>query len=144
MIVFTRAKSFLSLKLMRFLNLMLQCERCRLKPLSSKILDLLSVDLDKREAHLRALVAERFGRRPPPRLDDAVVASYFFAFRNQTLSETVKEISYHATSSVKNPPLSKTSLARWSTPPLLTVVPIYRCCVTSSCLWRARLSCRWH
>ena len=42
--------------------------------------------------------------RPPPKMDDHVVASYFFAFRTNTLARAVEEISYHATSGIKNPP----------------------------------------
>jgi ribulose-bisphosphate carboxylase large chain len=72
--------------------------------LSPKTLDALWFDADAREDALRAVVAERLAAAPPPALDDAIVATYFFAFRTQKLADAVAEISYHATSGVKNPP----------------------------------------
>ncbi len=75
-----------------------------MKPVSATILNQLWLDFDAREDRLREVVAERLAQNPPPQLDDAVVASYFFAFRRQTLSAAVAEISYHATSGIKNPP----------------------------------------
>ena len=33
-----------------------------------------------------------------------MVATYYFAFRSQTLAKAVEEISYHATSGIKHPP----------------------------------------
>ena len=61
-------------------------------------------DADAREELLRRVITERLAAKPPPALEDSIVATYFFAFRNQTLEEAVSEISYHATSGVKNPP----------------------------------------
>ncbi|MCG3208938.1 MAG: 2,3-diketo-5-methylthiopentyl-1-phosphate enolase [Anaerolineae bacterium] len=75
-----------------------------MKPVSATILNQLWLDFDAREDRLREVVAERLAQNPPPQLDDAVVASYFFAFRQQTLTAAVAEISYHATSGIKNPP----------------------------------------
>lgn len=67
-------------------------------------LQLLWSDFDAREETLRRIVTERLNERPPPLIENSIVASYFFAFRNQTLAEAVKEIAYHATSGTKNPP----------------------------------------
>lgn len=61
-------------------------------------------DADAREVLLRQIVEERLADRPPPDLEDSVVASYFFAFRTQTLDEAVEEIAYHATSGTRHPP----------------------------------------
>jgi ribulose-bisphosphate carboxylase large chain len=61
-------------------------------------------DADERETLLRGVVTERLATRPPPLIDDAVVASYFFALRSMKLERAVEEISYHATSGVKHPP----------------------------------------
>jgi len=61
-------------------------------------------DAAAREERLRAIVAERLAAAPPPRLDEAIVATYFFAFRTMTLQKAVAEISYHATSGIKHPP----------------------------------------
>ena len=67
-------------------------------------IELLRHDSDAREEVLRALIRERLGENPPPRMDDHIVATYFFAFRTQTLDQAVAEISYHATSGIKHPP----------------------------------------
>jgi len=75
-----------------------------LKPLDSSTLDLLWYDLDRREERLREIVRDRLAERPPPVIDDQIVATYFFAFRTQTLLEAAKEISYHATSGTRHPP----------------------------------------
>ncbi len=72
--------------------------------LDSRVSDLLWFDADARETMLRTLVAERLAASPPERRDDSVVASYFFALRTASLDHTVKEIAYHATSGIKNPP----------------------------------------
>jgi ribulose-bisphosphate carboxylase large chain len=71
---------------------------------SAKIRALLWRDPAPREETLRRLVTERLALRPPPRIDDCIVATYFFAFRTMKLSKAVEEISYHATVGVKNPP----------------------------------------
>ncbi|HMC66742.1 MAG TPA: RuBisCO large subunit C-terminal-like domain-containing protein [Gemmataceae bacterium] len=75
-----------------------------MKPLDSKTLDLLWHDADIREERLREIVRDRLGEKPPPVLDDQIVASYFFAFRTQQLDEAVAEIAYHATSGIRHPP----------------------------------------
>jgi ribulose-bisphosphate carboxylase large chain len=61
-------------------------------------------DFDARETTLRRVVEERLAAAPPPAIDDAIVATYFFAFRTQKLEKAVAEISYHATSGIKDPP----------------------------------------
>ncbi len=61
-------------------------------------------DFDAREDLLRQVVADRLGANPPPSVPDHVVATYYFAFRSGTLANAVEEISYHATSGIKNPP----------------------------------------
>src|SRR5215471_7225785 len=71
---------------------------------SRKALDLLWRDQEPREVALRRLIAERLEAKPPPALDDYVVASYFFAFRTLKLVAAVEEISYHATIGIKHPP----------------------------------------
>lgn len=72
--------------------------------LGSQTLQVLWSDFDTREETLRRIVTERLAERPPPRIEGAIVASYFFAFRHQSLAEAVKEIAYHATSGTKQPP----------------------------------------
>jgi ribulose 1,5-bisphosphate carboxylase large subunit-like protein len=72
--------------------------------IDSKTLDLLWHDPDSREMALRRVVEERLAETPPPRSDDHVVATYFFAFRTESLGDAVKEIAYHATSGIKDPP----------------------------------------
>jgi ribulose-bisphosphate carboxylase large chain len=67
-------------------------------------MDALWHDADAREVALRRVVTERLAASPPPQMDDHVVASYFFAFRTQTLAHAVSEIAYHATSGTKHPP----------------------------------------
>lgn len=71
---------------------------------NSKTRALLWRDPAPREEALRRLVTERFAAQPPPRDEDSIVASYFFAFRTMKLAKAVEEISYHATIGVKNPP----------------------------------------
>ncbi len=72
--------------------------------ISATTLDSLWHDADLREERLRKVVDERLARNPPPQLDDQVVATYFLALRSQRLSEIGKDIAYHATSGIKNPP----------------------------------------
>lgn len=67
-------------------------------------MDLLAHDFDAREVALRAVIVDRLALSPPPRMDDHIVATYFFAFRTMSLEHAVEEISYHATSGVKHPP----------------------------------------
>jgi ribulose-bisphosphate carboxylase large chain len=75
-----------------------------MKQLDTNTRDLLWWDLDVREVRLRQVVTERMADMPPPRLDDHIVASYFLALRKTPLAAAAKEIAYHATSGVKNPP----------------------------------------
>jgi ribulose 1,5-bisphosphate carboxylase large subunit-like protein len=69
-----------------------------------RTLDVLGHDPDAREVLLRATVGGRLAENPPPRVDSHIVATYFFSFRTTTLARAVREISYHATSGVKDPP----------------------------------------
>lgn len=75
-----------------------------MRPIKPKTLKLLWYDNDTREEHLRDIINERMAANPPPVLDDYIVATYFFAFRTQTLKAAAPEISYHATSGIKHPP----------------------------------------
>lgn len=59
-------------------------------------------DNDAREEQLRAIIQERLAETPAPRLEDQVVATYFFALRSWSLEHAAKEISYHATSGTKD------------------------------------------
>jgi len=72
--------------------------------LKSETLTQLWDDFDAREDLLRNVVADRLGEKPAPFVSDHVVATYYFAFRSGTLAHAVEEISYHATSGIKNPP----------------------------------------
>ena len=72
--------------------------------LDSKSADILWQDQDAREALLRRVVTERLAETPPPRLDDYIVATYFFALRTTHLTDAAEEISYLATSGVHDPP----------------------------------------
>src|SRR5262245_47433190 len=75
-----------------------------MKALSTTVTDQLWFDADARESVLREVVTERLQERPAPQNGDAIVATYFFAFRTHNLADAVKEISYHATSGIKDPP----------------------------------------
>ncbi len=75
-----------------------------MKPINAEILQSLWYDAEAREVRLRLVISERMAENPPQSSPEHVIASYFFAFRTQTLKEAVKEISYHATSGIKNPP----------------------------------------
>ncbi|HEV3120970.1 MAG TPA: hypothetical protein VGY53_03670, partial [Isosphaeraceae bacterium] len=66
-----------------------------MKPLSSSVMDVLWHDADAREVLVREVVSERLALRPPPLIDDQVVATYFFAFRSTKLADAIAEISYH-------------------------------------------------
>ncbi len=72
--------------------------------LDPSTLEILWHDADAREVRLREIVSRRLEDNPPPRIDDQVVATYFFALRTMTLKDAVGEIAYHATSGVKHPP----------------------------------------
>lgn len=73
-------------------------------PLAPSVLESLWHDADARDVLLRDTIADRLAAKPAPRVEDHVVATYFFAFRTQKLASAVEEISYHATSGVKHPP----------------------------------------
>jgi ribulose-bisphosphate carboxylase large chain len=73
-------------------------------PLSSELAQQLWHDFDAREETLRVVVTERLAAKPPPKLDDFIVATYFFALRSWSLEHAAKEISYHATSGTKDIP----------------------------------------
>lgn len=75
-----------------------------MKALSAAMLKSLWYDADARDEQLREAIAERMAAQRPPVREDFIVASYFFAFRAQTLREAAAEIGYHATSGVRNPP----------------------------------------
>lgn len=75
-----------------------------MKPLDNSTRDLLWFDADARDARLRQLTVERLRDSPAPRVDDCVVATYFLALRSTQLHQAAKEIAYHATSGIKNPP----------------------------------------
>lgn len=72
--------------------------------MDSKSLQALWHDNDARETLLRQVVSERLAERPPQGVEDAIVATYFFAFRTMKLDEAVEEIAYHATSGMRHPP----------------------------------------
>jgi ribulose-bisphosphate carboxylase large chain len=74
------------------------------KPIDSATLDRLWFDFDAREENMRAIATDRLAEKPPPMLDDQIVASYFFAFRTHKLADMVEEIAYHATSGTHHPP----------------------------------------
>ena len=73
-------------------------------PLGIAVAQDLKFDLDRREELLRDMVTDRLSIKPPPILGDAVVASYFLVLRTQRLGDFVKEIAYHSSSGVRNPP----------------------------------------
>lgn len=72
--------------------------------LDSSTLQSLWHDADAREVLLRRIITERLTARPAPKLDDQIVATYFFALRSWSLEHAAKEISYHATSGTKDIP----------------------------------------
>jgi ribulose 1,5-bisphosphate carboxylase large subunit-like protein len=69
-----------------------------------KTLQLLWHDAEPRELRLREVISERLRKKPAPKMEGYIVATYFFAFRSTKLGEAVEEISYHATIGVKHPP----------------------------------------
>jgi ribulose-bisphosphate carboxylase large chain len=75
-----------------------------MKPLDNQTLQLLWTDPEPREVLLRRIITERLAENPPPTSNDAIIATYFFAFRTMTLDYAIEEISYHATSGIKHPP----------------------------------------
>lgn len=75
-----------------------------MKTLSPALLESLWHDADAREVLLRRTIADRLAENPAPFVDDHIVATYFFAFRTQSLVDAVADISYHATSGIKHPP----------------------------------------
>ena len=75
-----------------------------MKTVSPAVAESLWHDADARDIVLRQTIAERLADRPAPCVAEHLVATYFFAFRTQTLAQAIREISYHATSGTKNPP----------------------------------------
>ena len=75
-----------------------------MKTLGSETLDTLWHDADAREVRLRSVIRERLASHAPPKIEDQVVATYFFALRSWSLEQAGKEISYHATSGTKDIP----------------------------------------
>ena len=75
-----------------------------MKPLDASTLQSLWHDAGAREVRLRRIITERLAANPPPRIDDQIVATYFFALRSWNLEHAAKEISYHATSGKKDIP----------------------------------------
>src|SRR6266542_1704245 len=61
-------------------------------------------DADAREVRLRQVIAERLAAKPPPVIDDQLVATYFLALRSWSREQAAKEISSHATSGTKDIP----------------------------------------
>ena len=53
---------------------------------------------------IRRLVTQRMAENPPPAVADHIVATYFLAMRSTPLNRAAKDIAYHATSGIKNPP----------------------------------------
>lgn len=72
--------------------------------LDSSALTSLWHDADAREVQLRRIISERLAQKPAPKLEDQIVATYFFALRTWSLEHAAKEISYHATSGTKDIP----------------------------------------
>jgi ribulose-bisphosphate carboxylase large chain len=69
---------------------------------SSSVVESLWHDFDEREHLLRRLIAESLVASFAPKLDDFIIATYFFALRSWSLEHAAKEISYHATSGTKD------------------------------------------
>src|SRR5260370_27283403 len=61
-------------------------------------------DSDGSEDTICTVVDERLALNPPPKSDNYVIATYFFAFRTLRLDHAVDEISYHATTGIKHSP----------------------------------------
>jgi ribulose-bisphosphate carboxylase large chain len=75
-----------------------------MQTIDAKLQELFWHDGDRREELLRRVSTERLAVDPPPKSDDHVIATYFFAFRTLRLDHAVEEISYHATTGIKHPP----------------------------------------
>ncbi len=65
--------------------------------------DMLWHDADARDVYLRQLIDERLAQQPAPAIEDAIVATYFFALRSLRLDQAGAEIAYHATSGERHP-----------------------------------------
>jgi ribulose-bisphosphate carboxylase large chain len=72
--------------------------------LDSQTLNSLWCDWDAREIRLRQVITQRLAERPPPLIEDAIVATYFLVQRTETLAASGKEIAYHATSGTHDCP----------------------------------------
>jgi|RhiMetdeSRZDD1v2_1073273.scaffolds.fasta_scaffold111538_4 ribulose-bisphosphate carboxylase large chain len=75
-----------------------------MKALGDAVIESLWHDEDKREESLRQVIGERLAERAVVEADGCVGATYFFALRSLRLDQVVEEISYHATSGIRNPP----------------------------------------
>jgi ribulose 1,5-bisphosphate carboxylase large subunit-like protein len=75
-----------------------------MQSIDADLLESFWYDNDRREEQLRRVITERLAVNPPPKSDDYVIATYFFAFRSLRLDHAVDEISYHATTGIKHPP----------------------------------------
>ena len=75
-----------------------------MKSINDSTLNSLWHDADAREVRLRQIITERLAAKPPPAIDDQIVATYFFALRTWSLEHAAMEISYHATSGTKDIP----------------------------------------
>ena len=75
-----------------------------MKPGDDEYADVVWFDADAREMKLRQWIMARLSESPPRPIDDQIVATYFLALRSTQLHQAAKEIAYHATSGIKNPP----------------------------------------
>jgi ribulose 1,5-bisphosphate carboxylase large subunit-like protein len=76
-----------------------------MKAVDNAVAEQLWYDMEAREVLLRQVIGERLAVNPPPASDEHIIATYFFAFRSMKLADAVEEISYHATSGIKHPPV---------------------------------------
>ena len=72
--------------------------------LDQQTLDWMWFDPDARDVRMRQIITDRLAERPPPLIDDQIVATYFLALRTMSLEAAAKEISYHSTSGTWHPP----------------------------------------
>ncbi len=75
-----------------------------MRPLDTKTIDWLWADADAREVRLREVITERMAEMSPTVMDDQLVATFFLALRTMKLEAAAREISYHSTSGIKDPP----------------------------------------
>ena len=70
---------------------------------SARTLELLWHDAEPREVRLREIVTARLAAKPPPLLEDYIVASYFFAFRTQKSADVAGGGTFVGQNEVKCP-----------------------------------------